>query len=150
MAEKNLDAVPQYLIQKKQGKDGEFQVSVKEFPHTTKSYHEYMLHNLLQDVKEAHCMVSKERFERMYVFALLRSGRTLSLCLSRSPGGPYRHPATAPVAEPYHLPDGKVVRLGLDVFRIPEFLFNPALVPVRPLGVWYPPPYRSRRACVRM
>jgi hypothetical protein len=43
----------------------------------------------------------------------------------------HSHPATAPVAEPYHLPDGKVVRLGLDVFRIPEFLFNPSLVPVR-------------------
>jgi hypothetical protein len=67
MAEKNIDVVPQYLIQRKQGKEGDFQVTVKEFPHTSRSYHEYMLHNLLQDLKEAHCMVSKEKFETMYV-----------------------------------------------------------------------------------
>jgi len=93
---------PSYSITKKEIKPGQFQISIKDFPETTPSFHSFAVKNVVNDIKETVCRVSESTFDEE---------------------------AYANIATVQHeLPDGSVVEIGPDRFKIPEFMFNPKLI----------------------
>jgi actin-like protein 6A len=100
---------PQYACER-QNVDGALKVTVKSYPQTHPSYRAYMVEEVMRDLKESLCQVSGVDFdEEMY---------------AKQP------------AQPYELPDGRVVQMGAQRFKTPELLFKPDLYEpvVGPLG----------------
>ena len=101
--QKGIVIRPRYLIDsKKEIRHGEYEVRLKDFPLTTNSYKQFMLNQIIRDLKESVCRVSDTYFNDDYVKANV----------------------TIPTVS-YELPDGSTIELGADRFKIPELLFNP-------------------------
>jgi len=93
---------PRYTFDRKKLDDGEFAVKDLSFPKTKESYHEYKRLEIAADCKEAICRVSES---------------------------PYNEEEYASVPSmAYELPDGNTLEVGAARFKVPEVLFNPALL----------------------
>jgi len=80
----------------------QFEVKLKDCPNTTSSYTNYMIGNVVQDMKEVVCRITEL---------------------------PYDENDTANSSVPrtsYELPDGNNVEIGHERFLVPELMFNPA------------------------
>jgi len=95
--QKEVQIHPRYCLQKREVKEGQFEVSVLDFPGITKSYHEYMTHEVVRDIKESTVTVSESSFDKDMNIPSVQ----------------------------YELPDGKVLEVGTERFRIGEYLFSP-------------------------
>jgi len=78
----------------------QFEVKLKDCPNTTTSYTNYMVSNVVRDMKESVCRVSETPFDE-----------NISTNL----------PTMA-----YELPDGNTIEVGVERFTIPELMFNPS------------------------
>ncbi|OIW10042.1 hypothetical protein TanjilG_32782 [Lupinus angustifolius] len=77
-----------------------------DFPQTTESYKVYSQRVIASDIKE---------------------------CVCRAPDSPYDESAYANIpTTSYELPDGQIIEIGSDKFKIPDILFNPSLVQTIP------------------
>ena len=82
--------------------DTEFQVIDLDFPKTTESYRRYCVSNIVRDCKESILRVSEVAYDE----GLNANVPTMS----------------------YELPDGHVVEIGPERFRIPESMYDPSLL----------------------
>eukprot|EP01087_Luapelamoeba_hula_P018236 TRINITY_DN5857_c0_g1_i1.p1 TRINITY_DN5857_c0_g1~~TRINITY_DN5857_c0_g1_i1.p1 ORF type:complete len:447 (-),score=67.43 TRINITY_DN5857_c0_g1_i1:9-1349(-) len=94
---------PRYCLQKKEIREGQFSVTVLDFPDTTASYRQYCTTEIARDIKET-------------------SGR-----ISDTPFDSQLHATIATVQ--YELPDGKILEVGTERFRMPEYHFMPDHLP---------------------
>jgi len=91
---------PHYMIEsKKELRPGQFEVSLKDLSHTTESYRLYKIKEIVQDIKETVCRVSDSPIDDQSSLLI---------------------PSIS-----YELPDGNVVDVGTERYKIPELLFNP-------------------------
>jgi len=102
---------PHYMIEsKKEIRPGEFEVHLRDLgvpSRTTESFRLYMMKQVVRDLKETVCRVSDVAFDE-------------------------EANANIPTI-PYELPDGNVIEVGTDRFKLPELMFSrpPAdLIPV--------------------
>jgi len=98
LEKKGVSIKPSFMITRKEIRPSEFQVKLKDCPNTTPSYMNYMVENVVRDVKETVCRVAERPIDDSYA-----------------------NLATMP----YELPDGNTIEVGADRFAVPEFLFNP-------------------------
>ncbi|KAH7288136.1 hypothetical protein KP509_31G013900 [Ceratopteris richardii] len=101
-----VEILPRFSFKRKEIRPGEFELVKLEFPNTTESYYRYMQRQIAADIKESVCRVADSNFDES-AYANI--------------------PTTS-----YELPDGKVIEVGSDRFKIPELLFNPALIQAIP------------------
>jgi len=100
LEQKNIHIRPHYMIQsKREIRPGEFEVQLKDLPNTTESYRQYMIKQIIRDLKESVCRISDSTFDEQSNANIPSIG--------------------------YELPDGNVISVGTDRFSIPELLFNP-------------------------
>ncbi len=94
-------------VESKQNK-GSFDVQdLEDYKSATKeSYHRWSVEQIVSDLKETVCRVSESTFNE-------------------------EEHANIPTVT-YELPDGAEVHIGSDRFKVPEILFNPALVSTFP------------------
>ncbi|BBN19194.1 actin-like protein 6A [Marchantia polymorpha subsp. ruderalis] len=97
---------PRYSFKRKEVRPGEFELTNVDFPNTTESYRRYIQRAIAADVKESVCRVPDGLFEE----------------------SSYANIPTTP----YELPDGQTIEVGADRFKIPDLMFNPALVQTIP------------------
>ncbi|XP_074372855.1 actin-related protein 4-like isoform X3 [Apium graveolens] len=103
---KGLNIKPRYAFKRKEIRPGEFQTVDINFPQTTESYRLYSQRIIASDIKE---------------------------CVCRAPDTPYDETSYSNIPmTPYELPDGQVIEIGADRFKIPDVLFNPSLVQTIP------------------
>eukprot|EP00658_Telonema_sp_P-2_P077292 TRINITY_DN6956_c0_g1_i3.p1 TRINITY_DN6956_c0_g1~~TRINITY_DN6956_c0_g1_i3.p1 ORF type:complete len:355 (-),score=83.28 TRINITY_DN6956_c0_g1_i3:478-1542(-) len=103
ITEKGINVRPHYTIEKKETKPGSGEgvtITDRQLPHVTESYKKWMLYDVVRDIKESLCHISEVRF-----------------VADNYEGTP---------AKLYELPDGAMVELAVDRFKIPEALLNPA------------------------
>ncbi|KAL6051768.1 Actin-related protein 4 [Balamuthia mandrillaris] len=97
---KEISIKPHYMLRKKEAKQGVMQVTELDFPNITRSYHDYMVMNVVQDIKESVARVSAD---------------------------PFIEEENANIATvPYELPDGNVINVSTERFSVPELLFSSA------------------------
>ncbi|RZB95175.1 Actin-related protein 4 [Glycine soja] len=103
---KGITIRPRCSFKKKEIHPGNLQTVDLDFPHTTESYKLYSQRVIASDIKE---------------------------CVCRTPDSPYdeRVYSNIPMT-PYELPDGQIIEVGSDRFKIPDILFNPLLVQTIP------------------
>lgn len=103
---KGITIKPRYSFKRKEIRPGEFQTVDLDFPNTTESYRLYSKKIIAGDIKESVC---------------------------RAPDTPYDESSYANIPmTPYELPDGQMIEIGSDRFKIPDILFNPSLVQTIP------------------
>jgi len=98
LEKKGVSIKPSFMITRKEIRPSEFQVKLKDCPNTTASYMNYMVENVVRDIKENVCRVAEKPIDDSYA-----------------------NLATMP----YELPDGNTIEVGPDRFAIPDLLFNP-------------------------
>ncbi|GLJ32671.1 hypothetical protein SUGI_0657350 [Cryptomeria japonica] len=103
---KGITLRPRYSFKRKEVRPGEFQIIDTDFPDTSESYKRYSQMTIASDIKEAVCRVPDTTFDE---------------------NGYANIPTT-----PYELPDGQVIEIGADRFKIPDLLFNPSLIQTIP------------------
>jgi len=105
LASKQVTVKPHYQLTKKAvpGREGEYQVTDNsgKFPNATKSYHDWMVADIVRDIKESFCRASETRYD------------------------PEMFANKAPVS--YELPDGNTIEVGPERFLLPELLLQPEL-----------------------
>eukprot|EP00850_Spirogloea_muscicola_P005314 SM000024S07776 [mRNA] locus=s24:471134:476148:+ [translate_table: standard] len=106
MEGKGVTIRPRYSFKRKEVQPGEFEVVNLEFSKTAESYRVYMQRAVAADMKETVCRVPDSAFEE----------------------SAYTNIPTTP----YELPDGQMIEVGSDRFRVAEALFNPAIVKTVP------------------
>ena len=100
---------PPYSVKKVEKKTGEWTAVRTPFPKTHPTYKAWAVAGVLADAKEALCKVADTPFDP-----------------TTTPPGT---PGGAPVPpNPYELPDGTEVGVGLERYAIPEALFRPAIL----------------------
>ena len=92
---------PNFSLVKKKIGDNDYSVSEKQLNGVTHSFHQYHVHQLVQDIKESTTKVSEADFD---ADAPVPAGDTTT----------------------YQLPDQTVYTPGIWRYRMPEILFNPA------------------------
>ncbi|KAG0453218.1 hypothetical protein HPP92_025882 [Vanilla planifolia] len=103
---KGITLKPRYSFKRKENRPGDFQTIDLDFPNTTESYRLYCQRLIASDIKE---------------------------CVCRAPDTPFDESAYANIPmTPYELPDGQLIEIGADRFKIPDVLFNPSLVQTIP------------------
>lgn len=103
---KGVTIKPRYSFKRKEIRPGEFQTVDLDFPNTTESYRLFSQREIASDIKE---------------------------CVCRAPDTPYDEIAYSNIPmTPYELPDGQIIEIGADRFKIPDVLFNPSLVQTIP------------------
>ncbi|BAT72797.1 hypothetical protein LR48_Vigan11g080300 [Vigna angularis] len=103
---KGITPRPRYSFKKKEISPGNLQIVDLDFPHTTEGYKLYCQRVIVEDIKE---------------------------CVCRTPDSPYDESAYSNIPmTPYELPDGQIIEVGSDRFKIPDILFNPSLVQTIP------------------
>ncbi|KAG0454321.1 hypothetical protein HPP92_025625 [Vanilla planifolia] len=103
---KGITLKPRYSFKRKETRPGDFQTIDLDFPNTTESYRLYCQRLIASDIKE---------------------------CVCRAPDTPFDESAYANIPmTPYELPDGQLIEIGADRFKIPDVLFNPSLVQTIP------------------
>ncbi|GBG64754.1 hypothetical protein CBR_g46712 [Chara braunii] len=98
----NVMIKPRYSFKRTEVRLGEFRVTDLDLPNTTESYRRYQQRCIAADIKESVCRVADSTFEEKQ----------------------YQNIPT----QPYELPDGNIVEIGADRFRIPEIIFNPSIL----------------------
>ncbi|RYR67863.1 hypothetical protein Ahy_A03g014314 isoform B [Arachis hypogaea] len=99
---KGITIKPRYAFKKKEIRPGNIQTVNLDFPHTTESYKLYSQRVIASDIKE---------------------------CVCRAPDSPYDESSYSNIPmTSYELPDGQIIEIGSDRFKIPDILFNPSLV----------------------
>mmetsp|Transcript_30869 Transcript_30869/g.67419 ORF Transcript_30869/g.67419 Transcript_30869/m.67419 type:complete len:456 (-) Transcript_30869:65-1432(-) len=93
---------PRYSFTREAAGPEAFKVTEKSLPHTTAGYREYCRREIMADMNASVCRVSESTF--------LESENT-----------------NIPTV-PYELPDGNVLEVGLERFKVPELLFQPDLM----------------------
>ncbi|XP_020579051.1 actin-related protein 4 [Phalaenopsis equestris] len=97
---------PRYSFKRKEVRSGEFQTIDLDFPNTTESYKLYSQRVIASDIKE---------------------------CVCRVPDTPYDESAYANIPmTSYELPDGQIIEIGADRFKVPDILFNPSIIQTIP------------------
>jgi actin-like protein 6A len=96
--QKGVTIKPQYCFERKVVGQG-FKVTELDFPNITKSYHTYMTYEVVRDLKESSCRVSESTFDE-------------------------NASTTIPTVQ-YELPDGRVLEVGPERFKVPELMFDP-------------------------
>lgn len=129
--QKDVQIHPRYCLQKREVKEGQFEVSVLDFPGITKSYHEYMIHvlslppccyllklpqDIVRDIKESTLSISESAFDKECVNILPIPARANYFLPSVN--------ANIPSVQ-YELPDGKMLEVGTERFWLGEYLFSP-------------------------
>ena len=110
---KNTPVKPRYEFKRKLKGDGEsFDVTAVKCPHTTAGYRLFKQREIAADLKETVCRLSDRTYDE-------EENRNI--------------PAVA-----YELPDGNVIDVGSERFKIPELLFQPELVSDLGLGAAAP------------
>ncbi|GAQ90121.1 actin-related protein 4 - ARP4 [Klebsormidium nitens] len=100
---------PRYSFKRQEVRPGEFEAVAVPAPGTTASYAAFSQQAITADVKEAVCRVADAAFDEA--------------AYANVPGSSYE------------LPDGNVIEVGSDRFKVPELLFNPAgILPGVPAG----------------
>ncbi|XP_004304616.1 PREDICTED: actin-related protein 4-like [Fragaria vesca subsp. vesca] len=103
---KGMTIKPRYSFKKKETRPGEFQVEDVDFPNTTESYKLYSKRIIASGIKEYVCRV---------------------------PDTPYDESSHSNIPMvPYELPDGQIIEIGSDRFKIPDVLFSPSLAQTIP------------------
>ncbi|KAF1868395.1 hypothetical protein Lal_00008202 [Lupinus albus] len=103
---KGIVIKPRYSFRRKEIRPGEFQTVDLDFPNTSESYKLYSQRVIASDIKE---------------------------CVCRAPDASYDESAYSNIpTTPYELPDGQIIEIGADRFKIPDILFNPSLVQTIP------------------
>ncbi|XP_019446282.1 PREDICTED: actin-related protein 4-like [Lupinus angustifolius] len=103
---KGIRIRPRYSFKKREIRPGNLQAINLDFPQTTESYKVYSQRVIASDIKE---------------------------CVCRAPDSPYDESAYANIpTTSYELPDGQIIEIGSDKFKIPDILFNPSLVQTIP------------------
>ncbi|KAH9312208.1 hypothetical protein KI387_027243, partial [Taxus chinensis] len=97
---------PRYSFKRKEVRSGEFQTIDVDFPDTSESYIRYCQMSIASDIKEAVCRAPDTTFDES-AYANI--------------------PTTS-----YELPDGQIIEIGADRFKIPDLLFNPSLIQTIP------------------
>jgi len=97
---------PRYSFKRKEIRPGEFQIVDLDFPNTTASYKRYSQMIIANDFKEAVCRVPDMNFDETAYSNI---------------------PTT-----PYELPDGQIIEIGADRFKIPDLMFNASLLQIMP------------------
>eukprot|EP00898_Chlorokybus_atmophyticus_P003530 jgi/Chlat1/4178/Chrsp27S04278 len=107
---KGTQVRPRYSFKRKEVSQpgGELEIEEVDLPHTMESYRQYMQMQIVADIKESICRVSESAFDE----AASANMPTMS----------------------YELPDGNVVEIGADRFKLPEVLFNPSIAKTYPGG----------------
>eukprot|EP01111_Echinosteliopsis_oligospora_P011031 TRINITY_DN3539_c0_g1_i1.p1 TRINITY_DN3539_c0_g1~~TRINITY_DN3539_c0_g1_i1.p1 ORF type:complete len:381 (-),score=98.48 TRINITY_DN3539_c0_g1_i1:48-1190(-) len=95
---------PSFMITRKEIRPSEFQVKLKDCPNTSPSFMNFMVSNVVRDIKETACRVSETPFDEVASASM---------------------PTT-----PYELPDGNTIEIGPDRFSIPELMFDPSPINV--------------------
>lgn len=107
---KGVQVKPRYTFKRVESAQDKGTFDVKELDdykgNTTESYHKWSVEQIVSDLKETVCRVSENMFNE-------------------------EEHANIPTI-PYELPDGNEVQIGSDRFKVPEVLFNPALVSTFP------------------
>lgn len=103
---KGVKIKPRFSFKRKEVRPGEFEVENLHFPNTTESYERYMQRQIAADLKEAVCRVPDSNFDE----------------------SSYANIPTTP----YELPDGQIIEVASDRFKIPDLLFNPLLIQTVP------------------
>ncbi|GBG88186.1 hypothetical protein CBR_g46675 [Chara braunii] len=98
----NVMIKPRYSFKRTEVRLGEFEVTDLDLPNTTQSYRRYQQRCIAADIKESVCRVADSTFEEKQ----------------------YQNIPT----QPYELPDGNIIEIGADRFRIPEIIFNPSIL----------------------
>ncbi|CAI9753581.1 unnamed protein product [Fraxinus pennsylvanica] len=102
LEQKGISIKPRYAFKRKDIRPGEFQTVHLDFPNTTESYKLYSQRVIVSDIKE---------------------------CVCRAPDTPYDESSYSNIPmTSYELPDGQMIEIGADRFKIPDILFNPSLV----------------------
>ncbi|XP_019449843.1 PREDICTED: actin-related protein 4-like isoform X1 [Lupinus angustifolius] len=103
---KGIVIKPRYSFRRKEIRPGEFQTVDLDFPNTSESYKLYSQRVIASDIKE---------------------------CVCRAPDTSYDERAYSNIpTTPYELPDGQIIEIGADRFKIPDILFTPTLVQTIP------------------
>eukprot|EP00246_Nothoceros_aenigmaticus_P013262 TRINITY_DN4491_c0_g1_i1.p1 TRINITY_DN4491_c0_g1~~TRINITY_DN4491_c0_g1_i1.p1 ORF type:complete len:443 (-),score=90.27 TRINITY_DN4491_c0_g1_i1:228-1556(-) len=103
---KTIAVRPRFSFKRKEVRPGEFELTNLDHPNTTESYYRYMQRSIAADVKESVCRVPDTTFDE----------------------NAYANIPTTP----YELPDGQVIEVGADRFKIPDIMFNPSLIQTIP------------------
>jgi len=137
---KEVQIHPRYCLQKREVKEGQFEVSVLDFPGITKSYHEYMIHvslRLLYLSVSDRCLTNISHDRKSFVTSknlplpCLKPLLTKSTLLPNTPRirrnqiGLTQHNSLNIPSVQYELPDGKILEVGTERFRMGEYLFAP-------------------------
>ncbi|CAN4115502.1 unnamed protein product [Withania somnifera] len=106
LEQKGITIKPRYSFKRKEIRPGEFQIVDLDFPDATDSYKQYCQRAIASDIKE---------------------------CVSRAPDTPYDDSSYSNIpTTSYELPDGQMIEVGADRFKIPDIIFNPSLVQTIP------------------
>ncbi|XP_066384321.1 actin-related protein 4-like [Miscanthus floridulus] len=92
---------PRYSFKKKEISPGEYKIVDLDLPNTTESYRLYCMRAIASDIKESVCRVPDTAFDEVAY-------------------------ANVPTTS-YELPDGQIIEVGADRFKVPDILFNPSL-----------------------
>lgn len=106
VALKGANIRPRYAFKRTERNPGEFTVEDLSHPHTSPSFHSYHVEQVAADIKESICRASDTAFDE----AANLNIPTVS----------------------YELPDGQEIHVGPDRFKVPELLFQPALLNTYP------------------
>ncbi|XP_024383760.1 actin-related protein 4 [Physcomitrium patens] len=97
---------PRFSFKRKEIRLGEYELIPLDPPNTTDSYYAYAQRAIVADIKESICRVPDSAFD----------------------DSSYANIPTTP----YELPDGQIIEVGADRFKISDILFNPTIIQTIP------------------
>lgn len=103
---KGIKIKPRFSFKRKEIRQGEYELIPLDLPNTTDSYYAYAQRAIVADIKESICRVPDSAFDETSY-------------------------ANIPTT-PYELPDGQIIEIGADRFKISDILFNPTLIQTIP------------------
>lgn len=103
---KGIKVRPRYSFKRKETAPGEFEVVETPHPDTTESYRRFCQLAVVADMKETVCRVPEAAFEE----------------------SAYGNIPTTP----YELPDGQIIEVGSDRFKVADIIFTPSLIKTIP------------------
>jgi len=89
--------VPSYQINKRDIGGGKYKVAFQDFPLTHPSYKNYMINNVVADIRHSICQVHEGPFDAYHTTVLSQS---------------------------YEFPDGNIIELGIERLSVPDILFS--------------------------
>lgn len=114
---------PHYSFTRKLVGDEEWQITEKPFPNTTQSFRDYSVRSIAEDIKASYCKGSIN-FNPRHDCILRKIFFFLLLILRCSE-------LEKRIDDGYTLPDGHLITMGAQRFRLADFVFRPESIPVR-------------------